>query len=92
MNKEIVEIIQIKSPNSYSGTVILGKRYDLIFVDFELEHPVPELVCCARYCPGSLVFLTDRAAGQFLVDYVEEHLKVCEGECPDLVKEGFKSY
>jgi len=87
MNKE-VDKFKIDSrdlPTSYVGTLILGKHYDLIDIDFERDHPTVGLVRMVLKNPAELINRTDVIAAEFVTNYVTDHLAVCR--CPEVIED-----
>lgn len=76
-------------PSSYLGTKILDKRYDLIRIDFEAEHP-PFML--RNMSDEEIITRTDQEAAIYIKEYLSQHAKVCS-DCPDDDKKGiYKSY
>lgn len=68
---------------SYSGSEILGRRYDLVHIDFGAEHPSKALIEMVLERPRELVFRTDKQAAAFVAEYVNSHLENCHDGCSD---------
>ena len=75
-------------PSSYLGTKILDKRYDLIRIDFEAEHP-PIVLC--NMSDEEMITRTDQEAAVYIKDYLYQHTKVCSS-CPDDDKKGVYTF
>lgn len=78
-------------PNSFYGSKILNKRFDLINVNVNRAHPEPQLIRLALTNSEELIIRTNLKIGHYLEISVLIHLEECE-QCRKSAMEDVKFY
>lgn len=79
-------------PFDHSFTTVGDKKFDLIRVDLDVEHPTPGLLKMVAQTPGQLAARTDFETAELLRDTVRIHLQACRADCKQVLNGPFKSY